>query len=364
MAIEAAIQEIASRLREGRFPNEQAISQGILLRLLQELGWDTWDTSRVWPEYQTGEGRADYALCHPPNQPMIFIEVKQPGKAEEAVRQALEYAFHTGVPFVVLTDGQTWSFYLPGEQGSYEDRRVHKLDLYERSAAEAAEILERYLERGRVESGQALEEARTEYRSRSRRSQAKSAIPAVWRELVERGDEQLVEILSNAVESKIGVRPDADDVAAYLVSLTRRTSVPTLSNAHRAEHRDSDVGEREEIQNRVTRAGTLMLRGKAFSYESAKEAMVIILKELASEDSSFLTRLSQHPDIQGRKRRYIARAPQDLYPDRKDLWTAHERLPGGWLVATNLNNQTKQTIIRAACQVAKLNFGRDVIVEF
>ena len=35
-------------------------------------------------------------------------------------------------PFVVLTDGETWSFYLPAEQGSYEDRRVYKLDLFER----------------------------------------------------------------------------------------------------------------------------------------------------------------------------------------------------------------------------------------
>ncbi|HEY2952309.1 MAG TPA: hypothetical protein VGK40_06995 [Verrucomicrobiae bacterium] len=145
--------------------------------MFQELGWDTWDTNVVWPEYQTGEGRADFALCHPPSKPAVFTEVKQPGKAEDAVRQALEYAFHAGVPFVVLTDGRTWSFYLPAEQGSYEDRRVYKLDLYERPPAEAGKILHRYLEHARVESGEALEAARNEYRSRNRRSQAKTAIP-------------------------------------------------------------------------------------------------------------------------------------------------------------------------------------------
>jgi hypothetical protein len=110
MALETALSDITARLRQGTFPNEQAISQGIVLRLLQELGWNTWDTAVVWPEYQTGQGRADFALCHPPRKPAIFIEVKQPGKAEDAVRQALEYAFHTGVPFIVLTDGKTWSF--------------------------------------------------------------------------------------------------------------------------------------------------------------------------------------------------------------------------------------------------------------
>ena len=63
--LETTLIDITSRLRQGRFPNEQAISQGIVLRVLQVLGWDTWDTTIVWPEYQTGEGRADFAgtLC-------------------------------------------------------------------------------------------------------------------------------------------------------------------------------------------------------------------------------------------------------------------------------------------------------------
>ncbi len=123
MPLESLLTDIIARLRQGRFQNEHAVSQGIVLPILRELGWDIFDTTLVWPEYQTGEGRADFALCHPPSKPAEFIEVKPPGKAEDGVRQALEYAFHTGVPFIVLTDGRTWSFYLPAEQGSYEDRR-------------------------------------------------------------------------------------------------------------------------------------------------------------------------------------------------------------------------------------------------
>ena len=57
MPIEETVAEITHRLRQGRFSNEQAISQGIVLRLLQDLGWNTCDTSIVWPEFQTGEGR-------------------------------------------------------------------------------------------------------------------------------------------------------------------------------------------------------------------------------------------------------------------------------------------------------------------
>lgn len=360
MPLESTIVEITARLREGRFPNEQAISQGIVLRVLQELGWDTWDTSRVWPEYQTGEGRADYALCHPPGKPAVFTEVKQAGKAEEAVRQALEYASHTGVPFVVLTDGQTWSFYLPAEQGRYEDRRVHKLDLYERSADEAAQILRRYLQRDRVESGEALEEARKEYRSRNRREQAKSAIPEAWRDLVEKGDEQLVEILSSAVESKTGVRPEADDVAEFLLGLGRPYGVV------QAPQRGTSPQHQEQVwgPTKLLRAGIFLIKGKEYSYHNAKDAMVIVLRELAKADPSFLERCSRHPGFQGSKRHYIARTPQELYPHRPDLSQYHEQLPGGWVVATNLNNVLKMSVIRAACEVAGLVFGKDVVVQF
>jgi hypothetical protein len=365
MSLETTLTDITARLRQGKFPNEQAISQGIVLRVFSELGWDTWDTTVVWPEYQTGEGRADFALCHPPSKPAVFTEVKQPGKAEEAVRQSLEYAFHKGVPFVVLTDGRTWSFYLPAEQGSYEDRRVYKLDLYERPPAEAGEILCRYLERARVESGEALEAARKEYRSRNRRSQAKAAIPEAWRELVEKGDELLVEMLAGAVESKAGVRPDNDDVAEFLAGLGRPVIVEAVQrNARQPTRSFPTPATTPNSSGESLRRGKLVLLGKAHSYHNAKDAMVIVLSELAKSDSSFLERCSQHPDAQGRKRRYIARSPEELYPDRDDLRDMRASLPGGWLVATNLNNVLKKTIIRLAAEVAGLSFGKDVIVEF
>lgn len=365
MALEESIDSIIQNLRQGFFPNEQAISQGVVLRLLHELGWNTFDTTQVWPEYQTGEGRADFALCHPATKPCVFLEVKPPGKAEDAVRQALDYAFHSGgVPFVVLTDGKTWSFYLTMEQGSYEERRVYKLDLFERSSVEASEKLAQYLTRTRVITGAALEDARAEYRNRNRRIQARTAIPEAWRELVEKGDEMLIELLADAVESKAGIRPEEDDIISFLAALGK----PTIA-------KPSDIPTRNPVfvtppappaidVGASSRSGTLFLLGKSYRYANAKEAMVIVLRELSSADPSFLQRCAQHPDTQGRKRKYIAQTAEELYPHRPDLREYRESLPGGWFVATNLNNVLKKTIIKLAAEVGGLNFGIDVRIDF
>jgi len=102
MSLEVTLIDIIAPLRQGLFQNEHAISQGAVLPVLRELDWYIFHTTLVWPEYQTSEGRADFALSYSPSKPTEFIEVKPAGQPEDGVRQALEYAFHTSVPFIIL----------------------------------------------------------------------------------------------------------------------------------------------------------------------------------------------------------------------------------------------------------------------
>ena len=316
----------------------------------------------------------------PPSKLRIFIEVKHLGKAEGAVEQALLYAFKSGVPFVVLTDGRTWSFYLPAEPGDYDERRVYKLDLYERSPGEAAEKFRQYLANKSVASGESLRAARTEYHNLNRRSQAKAAIPEAWRELVQKRDSSLIEILADAVESKVGFPPDAGDVVEFLGSAAapklapESVTVPPIpssklgpAQAQDAELTPEQLAERRSAaakkaaaSRRTTASQQLVIRGKKYQCPSAKDAMVTVLRTLADSDSSFLERCAQHPAAAGRKRRYIARTPEELYPKRPDRHLDHERLPGGWLVATHLSNNLKRRVIDLAAEIA--GWPRDDIV--
>jgi predicted type IV restriction endonuclease len=57
------IERIQNELRSGRCTNEAAVSQGIVLPVLYELGWLVCDTRRVAPEYALEGRRVDFTLC-------------------------------------------------------------------------------------------------------------------------------------------------------------------------------------------------------------------------------------------------------------------------------------------------------------
>lgn len=220
MALKEHIQDIKNRLGRNEYRSEQAISQGIVLRLLGAVGWDTYDTKAVIPEYQVEGKRVDFALCVPKySRPVIFIEVKKLGNIEKADRQLFEYASREGTPFIVATDGGEWHFYLPAKPGDYDERKVYKLDLMERDAGESSEYLQRYLSYDAVLSGKALEDAERDYKDISGKRWAEKNIPKAWKSLIEEKDRTLLDVIREKVEDICGVMPTQEQVVAYLKSL-------------------------------------------------------------------------------------------------------------------------------------------------
>jgi hypothetical protein len=219
MSLNADIEDIRNGLKIGRYNNEASVSQGIILRLLNSLGWSIFDSSQVSPEHTVGSGRVDYALCHPPGKPIILIESKNLGDVYGAEKQLFEYAFHQGIPMAILTDGQEWSFFLTGEQGAYHERCVYKLDMIVRDIDECCRIFERYLKRSEVISGATIINAKDDYKNVSKQRQIEEALPQAWTHLLKEQDEILVELVADKVETLCGFKPGPDVVRSYLDSL-------------------------------------------------------------------------------------------------------------------------------------------------
>ena len=238
MTLKEHINDIRKGLETGRYPDEAAVSQGIVLRLLGALGWPTFDTQVVVPQYVVEGRKVDYALCYPLSKPLVFIEVKRVGNIEGADRQLFEYAFHEGIPIAILTDGREWRFFHPIAQGDYRERKVHEMDLTEDDSEKSAERLERYLNYESICTGEAVETIKKDYEKVVQQRQVATRLPEAWNKLVEEADEFLVHTVAEKTESLCGYRPPDEQVLDFLKSLKQEQAIkPPLKRKHLTRNR-------------------------------------------------------------------------------------------------------------------------------
>ncbi len=226
MTLKEHIDDIRRSLEKGEFPpNEAAVCDDIVRRLVHELGWPRYQSQIVYPQYPVQGGKVDFALCHPPSEPCVFIEVKQVGKIEEAdaEEQLFRYAFRRGVPIAILTDGREWHFFYPIGQGDYKERKVHEIDLTESDGEESATRLDRYLNYESVCTGGAIEAIKKDYETLVQQRQVATRLPEAWSKLVEEADEFLVHTVAEKTESLCGYRPTDEQVLGFLKDLQRKT---------------------------------------------------------------------------------------------------------------------------------------------
>lgn len=365
--LEDAIKDIGERLARSDFPNEASVSMGVVLRLLGVLDWPVHDPKVVYPEFPDGEGgRVDFALCHPSGQPRVFVEVKKLGRSDGAERQLFSYAYHHGIQLVVLTDGQDWSFFLPGEAGNYSERRVYKLDLVERDVHDSAERLRRYLTYRAVCTGEALSAARADYQDVAKERQIDAALPQAWRGLVDEQDELLIELIADRVENLCGFKPDPEVTLRFLKNdMVLRTMMAGQVRVVATAQPERPVHPEAAEVSRQTSAGTshrvgFAIAGEFRSCHSAVDVLVKVIEALAERDPLFIEKFIALPR-HGTKRRWVARDRYDLYPGRPDLAERHSyHLSTGEWVGTNYNPLIIEKIIATACQVAGLGYGRDM----
>ena len=174
-------------------------------------------------------------------------------------------------------------------------------------------------------------------------------------------DEQSKQLIVNRARGRLvkSLGRQAEAAGLYLTEKAepgggQNLAIPAINS--RTKHLEAGTAERVK--------GELFIRGSKFPYKSGREAMVIVLRELARSNPNFLPRCAQDPAFRGKKRRYLAQRVDELFPGRPDLEKLHEQLEGGWLISTNLNNPTKESIIKAAVKVAGLALGSDVMVPF
>ena len=356
MSLNERIDNARGLLRSGRLANEAAVSSGVVLPILDALGWPAFDPSVVAPEYGVGKRRVDFALLTN-GTPAVFLEVKQPGLIDGADRQLFEYAFHEGVPIAILTDGATWHVYLPAMQGSYDERRVYLLDLVDRDPAESAERLQRYLARDAVESGEAFELARKDYQRAKQRKDAAQAVPQAWANLLAETGSDLLALLAAEVERVSGFEADDRDLRTFLQSLRPAAGDLPKGKAPARKRPPSSSPASDALQSELQGVG-YEIDGQFVPCKRGKDVIAGVFTVLAERDASFPERFAA--EVRGKKRAYLARSTDELFPGHPELASQSVEIAPGWLLSTHSSSSMKEGIIRNACGVAGLHFGTDV----
>ncbi len=235
MTLKEHIDDIRDRLEKGEFPNEAAVCDDIVRRLVHELGWPRFQSQIVYPQYPVEGGKVDFALCHPPSEPCVFIEVKQVGNIEGAEEQLFKYAFHRGIPIAVLTDGRKWQFFHPTGKGTWTERKVCEFDIIIGDSEENAKWLNRYLNYESIRTGKAVETIKKDYEKIVQQRQLATA----WSKLVEGADELLVHPVRKKIEDMYGYRPTNEQVLDFLKSLKQEIKPFPPPNGGRKRRRRS-----------------------------------------------------------------------------------------------------------------------------
>ena len=128
------LQERIDRHSDALRQSEALTRYALIDPLLRELGWDTEDPDMVVPEYSSGSGRVDYALCKN-GKSVIMLEAKKlDTPLTDAIGQGIQYCLVEGTEYFVVTDGRCWEIYETHKPVPIDDKRIVQFDLKDPSA--------------------------------------------------------------------------------------------------------------------------------------------------------------------------------------------------------------------------------------
>lgn len=309
----STINEIRSN-RSIIISDEASIKSGVVLRLLSLLGWNPFDVNEVKPEYSVETKRVDFSLrINGTNK--VFIEVKRPNEnLESHQEQLLGYSFREGVKQAILTNGITWWFYLPLNEGSWEQRRFFTADFLQQDQSAIAETLIDLLSRENVASGNALKKSEHLYKGRQKRNILRDALPKAWYKILNDPDDLLVEILIETTEKISGFRPEIEDVEKFIIDIQRSVVPKSEDSSLRIKPVPVQVSKPKSVTypegsyiNR--RIKSFQLLGKTYHPRTWKELLVLVSEEMYRRHNPEFARCLS---LRGSRMSYFSEQPNEL----------------------------------------------------
>jgi len=213
--LKSFIEELKINPRIGTF-DEAATKQAIILPLLHQLDWNTYNIDEVMPEFSVENKRVDYSL-RINNTNEVFFEVKKTGEdLEHFQEQLLDYSFRQGVELAILTNGKTWWFYLPTKRGNWKTRKFYTIDIIQQETQDVSQKFIDLLSKHNIQTGKALQHAESIYKGEQKKKLIEETMPEAWNKIITEPDSLLIDLLSEATEKLCGFKPENDETSRFL----------------------------------------------------------------------------------------------------------------------------------------------------
>jgi hypothetical protein len=312
------VEEVRSNKSINSF-DEISTKQGVVLKLLFLLGWDTFNIKEVCPEYSVKSMRVDYSL-RVSNINKAFIEVKRPIEdLEKHQEQLLKYSFQEGIKLSILTNGITWWFYLPLNEGNWEQRRFYSIDLLTQDVEDIVSKFIDFITKDNVVTGKSLKIAENLFKSQQKKNIIKETLPKAWNKIISDPDELFVELLSETTEKICGYRPEDDIIHKFLFKnkddwlAIKPSPKPPIKP-----RRISPPDKKDKIKLSDNYSGksvsSFTFRGKRHNVKYWIEVLLSLCNIFASERS---IKFDKVLDLVGRKRPYFTYNPDELRTSQK-----------------------------------------------
>jgi len=302
--------------------SEDKTKQGIILPLLQCLGWNFFDTDEVFPEYSVAKGKVDYALRYD-NKSKVLIEAKKVGEElDKHQEQLVGYSFHESAKMAILTNGITWLFYLPlMVDVHWDQRKFFTINLREQEEGKIAESFMDFLSRENVVSDIYVKNAEDILKSKQKRQEIADALPEVWNRLLSEPHSRLIDLISDETETKCCLRPEEDFVIEFIYkNVLHRNDIPRKVKIEKTDKsiEQSAKSHPEKSLNPESFKGkkpkSFYLKGKTYNVKNWVDLWSKFLEQIYLNESNFFIRVSK---IKGSKRKYFSTISEELIRPKK-----------------------------------------------
>jgi len=299
--------------------DEAATKQVVVLRLLSLLGWDTFNIDEVTPEYSVAGKRVDYSLKIS-NLNKVFIEVKRIGiELENHQEQLLNYSFQQGVKLAILTNGVTWWFYLPLNEGSWEQRKFYTIDILQQDSEDIASKFNDFLSKDNINSGKAIQNAEAIYKGQQKTNILEETLPKAWNKIIEEADDLLIDLINETAEKICGFKADTEVVERFLSKNKDALIISTTSTRPTRPVRPVVTSRPLPI---LTATGNYTGKSIDFFYFRSSKYEVRSWKDLLIKlceiiNAAHRNEFEKTLNIVGRKRPYFTRSANELRAPQK-----------------------------------------------